>query len=82
MNRSTPRRGLLAGLLTLVVFASGAVALAARGTPGATGSGGQSATNGALSATAGDDRDGGRFGDADGGRARRQDLVGRNGRGR
>jgi hypothetical protein len=83
MNRSTPHRGLLAGLLALVVFASGAVALAAHGTPGATGAGAQSATTAAASAATGDrDRDGDRFGDGDGARGRRQSLVGRGGRGR
>jgi hypothetical protein len=79
MNRSTPHRGLLAGLLALVVFASGAVALAAHGTPGATGTGAQSAT---TAATGDRDRDGDRFGDGDGARGRRQSLVGRGGRAR
>src|SRR3954454_18621533 len=36
-KRHTPNRGLLAGLLALVAFASGAVAITANGSPGTTG---------------------------------------------
>lgn len=36
-TRHTPDRGLWAGLLALVAFASGAVAITANGSPGATG---------------------------------------------
>jgi hypothetical protein len=83
MNRSSPHRGLLAGLLALVVSASGAVALAARGTPGTAGTGAQSATAAVASGTTRDGEvDGGRFGTGDGGRDRRESLADRSERGR
>jgi hypothetical protein len=67
MNRPTPRRGLLAGLLAVVVFASSAVAMTARGTTSATGTAAQTSAAGAVSAAVDDDgHDGGRSHDGDG----------------
>ncbi|MEA2385071.1 MAG: hypothetical protein QOH72_5042 [Solirubrobacteraceae bacterium] len=55
MHRSTPRNGLLAGLLAVVVFASGAVALTSRGTGAAAGTAGQAASAQTVSAGVNDD---------------------------
>jgi hypothetical protein len=53
-KRHTPNRGLLAGLLALVAFASGAVAITAKGSPGAAGA----VTTTQSAAAAGDTRAG------------------------
>jgi hypothetical protein len=50
--RSTSQRGLLAGLLALVLFASSAVAMTAHGTSGPTGTGADAAQPVAAGATA------------------------------
>jgi hypothetical protein len=82
MNRSTHHRGLLAGLLALVVFASGAVAIAANGGTGAGNAARPLATATPSTTVDGDANRGGRFDigdDGDGGRRGGDGGAGRGG---